>query len=157
MTLTIGEGGMFRTSMQFAKVPVTDDKILDVTPQSDRESLVNPKRLGATNVFILDEKNGLVARSKWASWRSRFRRRSSPKRKRRQPALCGSTPAFTTKMTRLESRRSTCATGAIVNYRGSSDAVEKVRSYWGGVRTGPSRPTSEALRCLLFFSRVACP
>jgi hypothetical protein len=62
ISLTMGEAGLFRTSAPFAKISVTDDKILEVTPQSDRELVVNPRGIGSTNVFVFDDKNRLVAR-----------------------------------------------------------------------------------------------
>ena len=60
--LTIGKGGLFQTSMPYAKISVTDEKIVDATPQSDRDFVFNPKGIGTTNVFIFDEKNTLLAK-----------------------------------------------------------------------------------------------
>lgn len=62
LTLTVGQGELFRTVAPFAKVSVTDEKIVDVTPQSDQEFVVNPKAVGSTDVFVLDARNGLMAR-----------------------------------------------------------------------------------------------
>ncbi len=62
ITLTMGKGGLFQTSAPYAKFSVTDEKIVEVTPQSDREFVFNPKGIGSTNVFVFDEKNKLIAR-----------------------------------------------------------------------------------------------
>jgi Pilus formation protein N terminal region len=62
ITLTMGEGELFETSAPYAKVSVTDEKIAQVTPQSDREFVLNPRGVGSTNVFVLDNKNTLIAR-----------------------------------------------------------------------------------------------
>jgi Flp pilus assembly secretin CpaC len=62
ITLTMGKGGLFQTSAPFAKLSVSDEKIVEVTPQSDREFIFNPKSIGATNVFVFDGKNMLIAR-----------------------------------------------------------------------------------------------
>jgi hypothetical protein len=62
ITLTMGKGGLFQTSAPFAKISVSDDKIVEVTPQSDRELVFNPKGIGSTNVFVFDDKNKLIAR-----------------------------------------------------------------------------------------------
>jgi len=62
VTLTMGKGGLFKTSAPYAKLSVTDEKIVEVTPQSDREFLFNPRGIGSTNVFVFDEKNVLIAR-----------------------------------------------------------------------------------------------
>ena len=61
ITLTMGKGELFQTAASFAKVSVSDDKIVEVTPQSDREFVFNPKGVGSTNVFVLDDKNRLIA------------------------------------------------------------------------------------------------
>src|SRR6202044_1219244 len=62
ITLTMGKGGLFQTSVPFAKLSVSDEKIVEVTPQSDREFIFNPKSIGATNVFVFDGKNMLIAK-----------------------------------------------------------------------------------------------
>jgi Flp pilus assembly secretin CpaC len=62
ITLTMGKGGLFQTAASYAKISVTDEKIVEVTPQSDREFVFNPKGIGSTNVFVFDEKNRLIAR-----------------------------------------------------------------------------------------------
>jgi Flp pilus assembly secretin CpaC len=62
ITLTMGKGELFETSAPYAKVSVTDEKIAEVTPQSDREFVLNPRGVGSTNVFVLDNKNTLIAR-----------------------------------------------------------------------------------------------
>jgi pilus assembly protein CpaC len=62
ITLTMGKGGLFQTSAPYAKISVSDEKIVEVTPQSDREFVFNPKGIGSTNVFVFDEKNRLIAR-----------------------------------------------------------------------------------------------
>jgi Flp pilus assembly secretin CpaC len=62
ITLTMGKGGLFQTSAPFAKLSVSDEKIVEVTPQSDREFIFNPRSVGATNVFVFDGKNMLIAR-----------------------------------------------------------------------------------------------
>lgn len=62
ITLKIGEGKLFKTPAPYAKLSVTDEKILEVTPQSDREFLFNPRGIGSTNVFVFDDKNLLIAR-----------------------------------------------------------------------------------------------
>jgi hypothetical protein len=61
ITLTMGKGELFQTAASYAKVSVSDDKIVEITPQSDREFVLNPKGIGSTNVFLLDDKNRLVA------------------------------------------------------------------------------------------------
>jgi hypothetical protein len=61
ITLTMGKGELFQTAASYAKVSVSDDKIVEITPQSDREFVFNPKGIGSTNVFLLDDKNRLVA------------------------------------------------------------------------------------------------
>jgi hypothetical protein len=61
ITLTMGKGELFQTAASYAKVSISDDKIVEVTPQSDREFVFNPKGIGSTNVFLLDDKNRLVA------------------------------------------------------------------------------------------------
>jgi Flp pilus assembly secretin CpaC len=62
ITLTLGKGGLFQTTAPYAKISVTDEKIVEVTPQSDREFVFNPKGIGSTNVFVFDEKNTLIAK-----------------------------------------------------------------------------------------------
>lgn len=62
ITLIMGKGELLKTSVPFAKVSVTDDKFVEVTPQSDQEFVLNPRGVGSTNVFVFDEKNGLIAR-----------------------------------------------------------------------------------------------
>jgi hypothetical protein len=62
ISLTMGEAGLFQTSAPFAKISVTDEKIVEVTPQSDRELVINPRAVGSTNIFVFDDKSGLVAR-----------------------------------------------------------------------------------------------
>ena len=61
ITMTMGKGQLFKTSVPFTKVSVTDDKIVDVTPQSNREFVFTPKGIGSTNVLVFDEKNTLIA------------------------------------------------------------------------------------------------
>jgi pilus assembly protein CpaC len=61
ITMTMGRGQLFKTSVPFTKVSVTDDKIVDVTPQSNREFVFTPKGIGSTNVLVFDEKNALIA------------------------------------------------------------------------------------------------
>ena len=61
ITMTMGKGQLFKTSVPFTKVSVTDDKIVDVTPQSNREFVFTPKGIGSTNVLVFDEKNALIA------------------------------------------------------------------------------------------------
>jgi hypothetical protein len=61
ITMTMGKGQLFKTSVPFTKVSVTDDKIVDVTPQSNREFVFTPKGVGSTNVLVFDEKNTLIA------------------------------------------------------------------------------------------------
>ena len=46
ITLIMGKGGLFKTSAPFAKFSVADEKIIDVTPQSDREFVFTPKAIG---------------------------------------------------------------------------------------------------------------
>jgi hypothetical protein len=58
----MGKGELFQTLSPFANVSVTDEKIVEVTPQSDREVVLVPRGIGSTNVFVLDEKNSLIAR-----------------------------------------------------------------------------------------------
>jgi hypothetical protein len=62
ITLTMGMGGLFQTSEPYAKISVTDGKIVEATPQSDREFVFNPKGIGSTNVFVFNEKNMLIGR-----------------------------------------------------------------------------------------------
>lgn len=62
ITLIMGKGGLFETSAPFAKFSVADEKIIDVTPQSDREFVFTPKAIGSTNVFVFSDKNKLIAR-----------------------------------------------------------------------------------------------
>jgi pilus assembly protein CpaC len=61
ITMTMGKGGLFKTSVPYTKISVTDEKIVVVTPQSDREFVFTPRGIGSTNVFVFDEKNALVA------------------------------------------------------------------------------------------------
>ena len=61
ITMTMGKGQLFKTSVPFTKVSVTDDKIVDVTPQSNGEFVFTPKGVGSTNVLVFDEKNALIA------------------------------------------------------------------------------------------------
>jgi Pilus formation protein N terminal region len=61
IVMTMGKGQLFKTSVPFTKVSVTDDKIVDVTPQSNREFVFTPKGIGSTNVLVFDEKNALIA------------------------------------------------------------------------------------------------
>jgi len=60
ITLTMGQGMPIKTPSPFAKVSVTDEKVAEVTPLSDREFIVNPRGFGSTNLFVLDAKNALV-------------------------------------------------------------------------------------------------
>jgi Flp pilus assembly secretin CpaC len=59
--MTMGKGQLFETSVPFTKISVTDEKIVDVTPQSNREFVFTPKGIGSTNVLVFDEKNRLIA------------------------------------------------------------------------------------------------
>lgn len=59
--MTMGKGGLFQTSAPYAKISVADEKIVDVTPQSDREFIFTPKAIGSTNVFVFNEKGALIA------------------------------------------------------------------------------------------------
>ena len=61
ITMTMGKGQLFKTPVPFAKISVTDEKIVDVTPQSNREFVFTPKGVGSTNVLVFDEKNALIA------------------------------------------------------------------------------------------------
>ena len=61
ITMTIGKGELFRTPVPYTKISVTDEKIVDVAPQSDREFVFTPRGIGSTNVFVFDEKNTLIA------------------------------------------------------------------------------------------------
>jgi pilus assembly protein CpaC len=61
ITMTMGKGELFKTSVPYTKISVSDEKIVDVTPQSNREFVFTPKGIGSTNVFVFDEKNTLVA------------------------------------------------------------------------------------------------
>jgi pilus assembly protein CpaC len=61
ITLTMGKGGLFQTSAPYAKISVSDEKIVEVTPQSDREFVFNPRGIGSTNVFVFDKKDTLIA------------------------------------------------------------------------------------------------
>jgi hypothetical protein len=61
ITLTMGKGQLFKTSVPFTKLSVTDEKIVDVTPQSNREFVFTPRSVGSTNVLVFDEKNALIA------------------------------------------------------------------------------------------------
>jgi Flp pilus assembly secretin CpaC len=60
--LTMGKGELFKTSAPYAKLSVADEKIVEVTPQSDREFIFNPRGIGSTNVFVFDDKSVLIAR-----------------------------------------------------------------------------------------------
>ena len=62
ITMTMGKGGLFKTSAPYTKFSVADEKIVEVTPQSDCEFVFTPKGIGSTNVFVFDEKNALIAR-----------------------------------------------------------------------------------------------
>ena len=61
ITMTMGKGGLFKTSVPYTKISVSDEKIVVVTPQSDREFIFTPRGIGSTNVFVFDEKNTLIA------------------------------------------------------------------------------------------------
>jgi pilus assembly protein CpaC len=61
ITMTMGKGVLFKTSVPYTKISVTDEKIVEVTPQSDREFVFTPRGIGSTNVFVFDEKNTLIA------------------------------------------------------------------------------------------------
>ena len=43
ITMTMGKGQLFKTSVPFTKVSVTDDKIVDVTPQSNWSSFLRQR------------------------------------------------------------------------------------------------------------------
>jgi Flp pilus assembly secretin CpaC len=62
VTLTMGKGELYVTSAPFAKISVTDEKVVEVAPQSDRDFLFNPKGVGSTNVFLFDNRNALIAK-----------------------------------------------------------------------------------------------
>jgi hypothetical protein len=62
VTMTMGKGGLFKTAAPYTKISVADEKIVEVTPQSDREFVFNPRGVGSTNVFVFDEKSNLIAR-----------------------------------------------------------------------------------------------
>jgi hypothetical protein len=59
--MTMGKGQLFKTPVPFTKISVTDEKIVDVTPQSNREFVFTPRGIGSTNVLVFDEKNALIA------------------------------------------------------------------------------------------------
>jgi Flp pilus assembly secretin CpaC len=61
ITMTMGKGELFKTSVPYTKISVSDEKIVDVTPQSNREFVFTPKGIGSTNVFVFDEKSTLIA------------------------------------------------------------------------------------------------
>jgi Flp pilus assembly secretin CpaC len=61
ITMTMGTGEVFKTSAPYTKISVSDEKIVEVTPQSDREFVFTPRGIGSTNVFVFDEKNTLIA------------------------------------------------------------------------------------------------
>jgi len=61
ITMTLGKGELFKTPVPFTKISVSDEKIVEVTPQSNREFVFTPKGIGSTNVFVFDEKNTLMA------------------------------------------------------------------------------------------------
>jgi Flp pilus assembly secretin CpaC len=61
ITMTMGKGELFKTSVPYTKISVSDEKIVEVTPQSDREFVFTPRGIGSTNVFVFDEKNTLIA------------------------------------------------------------------------------------------------
>ena len=61
ITMTMGKGELFKTSAPYTKISVADEKIVEVTPQSDRQFVFTPKGFGSTNVFVFDEKNTLIA------------------------------------------------------------------------------------------------
>ena len=63
INLVMGKGGLYETSAPFAKISVADEKVVDVTPQSDREFVFTPKAIGATNVFVFSDKNKLIAQA----------------------------------------------------------------------------------------------
>jgi hypothetical protein len=61
ITMTMGQGELFKTLVPYTKISVTDEKIVGVTPQSNREFVFTPRGIGSTNVFVFDEKNTLIA------------------------------------------------------------------------------------------------
>ena len=61
INMTMGKGALFKTSVPYSKISVTDEKIVDVTPQSNREFVFTPRGIGSTNVLVFDEKNTLIA------------------------------------------------------------------------------------------------
>ena len=61
LSLTVGKGQIFTTSVPFAKLSTGDDKIVELLPQSDQTFLINAKGVGSTNIFALDSKNALIA------------------------------------------------------------------------------------------------
>jgi hypothetical protein len=61
ITMTMGKGQLFKTSIPYTKISITDEKIMEVTPQSNREFVFTPKGIGSTNVLVFDEKNTLIA------------------------------------------------------------------------------------------------
>jgi Pilus formation protein N terminal region len=61
IAMTMGKGQLFKTPVPYTKISVTDEKIVEVTPQSNREFVFTPKGVGSTNVLVFDEKNALIA------------------------------------------------------------------------------------------------
>jgi Pilus formation protein N terminal region len=61
ITMTMGKGELFKTSVPYTKISVSDEKIVDVTPQSNQEFVFTPRGIGSTNVFVFDEKSKLIA------------------------------------------------------------------------------------------------
>jgi hypothetical protein len=61
IVMMMGKGQLFKTSVPFTKISVTDEKIVDVTPRSNREFVFTPRSVGSTNVLVFDEKNALIA------------------------------------------------------------------------------------------------
>lgn len=59
--LILGKGRLCKTLSPYAKLSVADEKTVEVTPQSDREFIVNARGIGSTNVFVFDDKNMLIA------------------------------------------------------------------------------------------------
>ena len=61
ITMTMGKGKLFKTPVPYTKISVSDEKIVDVTPQSNQEFVFTPKGIGSTNVFVFDDKSKLIA------------------------------------------------------------------------------------------------
>ena len=109
INLVMGKGGLYETSAPFAKISVADEKVVDVTPQSDREFVFTPKAIGATNVFVFSDKNKLIAqagrqrRQPVSAQELHKRRRQGPDLQRQEVA--GETGALSLQRHELRARR----------------------------------------------------